>query len=138
MTKREKIAWAAGFVDGEGCIQIVRNRHNAMAGEYQYKVSLTVVQKAKSPLTKLVEIFGGEVKKHDGYWRWTVMCAQADSVLRALLPFLVLKKSQAELALSFQSRRGTIRRNGRITANPRQKRQDEKDYEQMRNLKVYY
>lgn len=103
------LAWAAGFVDGEGCIQTTvrmrsRNRRDYILGLY-------VGQVDPRPLYRLSELFGGVVyPKSSGpterrpMFMWRVTGSTAEATLRALLPFLLVKREQADLALQLRDR----------------------------------
>lgn len=105
-----KIAWAAGFVDGEGYIGITRAK--AKRGIY-YRVDVQAAQIHEEPIRLLQSIFGGNVrhvKNHKrGYWYWRTFGPTAIKTATILLPFLVVKKRQAQLVVEFQF---TERRNG--------------------------
>jgi LAGLIDADG endonuclease len=133
------LAWAAGFLDGEGCITIIRVSNRYSSGTY-YVISLQVTQRVRKPLDKLANMFGGEVRRHNlkqrgGYWYWYRYGNNALEILEKVLPFLVLKEAQAKIAIDFQLRRRAIVGSG-IPLVDRQRNQDEKDYERIRRLKV--
>ena len=93
------IAWAAGIVDGEGCIHLCKR-------EGAYYVRLDVANTDIAMLHKLKELFGGAVNgKASGrdnrrpVWSWQVSHKTADTALRSMLPWFVTKRSQAEAAL---------------------------------------
>lgn len=100
LTDREKLAWAAGFVDGEGSVVITDN-----------SVTLTVGQVHRDPLLILQSMFRGQVRLQQrsklgvrDLWVWKVSTRDAANALRQLFPFMVVKKNQALLALEFQGR----------------------------------
>jgi len=103
-SKREAdYAWAAGFVDGEGSIGIYASHHT-------YSLTLYVGQKYRKPLDKLATLFGGtpyfnksKTKNGSGLWDWKISSTKARDALVAMLPFLVVKRNQALLAIEFQS-----------------------------------
>lgn len=94
-------AWAAGFIDGEGCISLSNCTHPTDSRKH-YAALLDVAQVQRAPLDKLVRMFGGTVRlskqnPHVHYWRlYSVKAARA---LEAVLPYLVVKQRQAQLAL---------------------------------------
>lgn len=95
------LAWAAGIIDGEGCISGVKK-----TGTNQCYFSLDVVNTDPRLAYRLKEIFGvGSIfVNHKGrgrpiyYWR-VKKKDELPGVLIKLLPFLVLKKDQAKVAL---------------------------------------
>lgn len=122
LTEREKLAWAAGFVDGEGSIVIASGKN----------VRLTVGQVHKAPLVILQEMFGGYMKRESrpagrrDLWVWAVASRKASNALRSLFPFLVVKRHQALLALQFQSEVRTGLRT-QLTDAEKARRQDIKE-----------
>ena len=115
-----KLAWAAGIIDGEGCILIYQaHTHTGEA----WVLRLMVVNTSLLMLKRLKHIFGvGTIhprkrhsSKHQPVWHWEVSTRKAEYVLRLVLPYLVNKKREARLGLS--SRR-FIRTLGINTPNP--------------------
>jgi len=103
MTRKEKIAWAAGFVDGEGCITIQKSYAPSKQGWHAMSLMMRVTQKRRQPLDALASLFGGsaEPMKSRPYFDWTISAVQTANALREMLPYLILKRDQAELALEF-------------------------------------
>ena len=113
MTSQEA-AYLAGFFDGEGCVgAYITNRpasptNRAARG---MRLSVSVAQVDRRPLLMLQEAFGGAVvvsdkgnTRKDGFNRricyvWIVSGPSAQTALRAMLPYLVVKREQAEEAL---------------------------------------
>ena len=100
------LAWAAGFVDGEGSIATpvrtrVRNRRD-------YSLALYVGQVDPRPLLRLRSYFGGEVRPRTSWgtgrpiFMWRISGTKAETALRALLPYLMVKAEQARLALELR------------------------------------
>ncbi len=120
VTAKERIAWAAGFLDGEGSITIQQKD-----GRY-YWVKVTAAQKVMAPLEILKDLFGGSIhtEKTSGLHAWQTSCALAGAMLAQVEPFMVVKRDQAQLALAFQSRRRASTRE-----------QDHEDFLLIRQLK---
>lgn len=106
MMSKEEWAWLAGFFDGEGCIQILQNR----SGSYLVRLSLS--QRDPEPIDKIHQMVGGlryrcqvpRGMRHD----W-VMVKYSD-VIRVLLgmaPYLVVKRTQAEVVLTYKPNRAS-------------------------------
>jgi hypothetical protein len=100
-------AWAAGFFDGEGHIQV--NAHVNKTGELR----LIVGQVVKEPLDLLQKLYGGnihyQVTKSDRWaniWRWQLQSRKAVEALRRMLPYMTVKNEQAKLAIQFQETMG--------------------------------
>ena len=100
-----KIAWAAGFVDGEGYIGIVR-MFDKNRGYYSYRVALDVAQVYREPLAILQELFGGHLgfarNNYSGYWHWRASGKDVVRIVKILLPYLVVKSRQAKLVCDFE------------------------------------
>lgn len=128
-TRQLELAWAAGFLDGEGCFSLrkfspaarAKGLHEATRG-----ATISAAQTSAEPLYKLAEILGGRVRDHRGKtsavkqtWQWEI-CSK-DGVRYAiplLLPYLVVKKQEAEIVLAYAqepSNRGRKYTNDEIT-----------------------
>lgn len=102
MPSNEDSAWAAGFFDGEGHIGITKN-----TSARTFNLTLSVTQKRREPLDKIIGLFGGScyLAHHNGqpkFWRWHLSGRKAATVLVFLLPYLIVKRQQALLAVEFQ------------------------------------
>lgn len=96
-------AYAAGLIDGEGCISI---QGETKRGIYQPRIDVGMTAKAMPVLEALKNRFGGVINKTRprlDKWEeahvWRVFGKPMATCLEALLPHLILKKQQAELAL---------------------------------------
>ena len=92
------IAWAAGIIDGEGCIWTRWPKRT--------NVCVEVKMIHKPTIERLSQLFGGRVseahKRRRGrrtQWRWWADTRVAQKVLDATLPFLVTKRMQARCAI---------------------------------------
>jgi intein-encoded DNA endonuclease-like protein len=102
--KSEDYAYIAGFLDGDGCVmlQLVRRKGSRLG--YQIRASVVFYQKQQNRpfLEGLKEqILSGYVRnRNDGMSEYTIVENVAvKSLLEKLLPYLKLKRRQAELAL---------------------------------------
>jgi hypothetical protein len=111
-TAETDLAWAAGFIDGEGCVSIVQRWTGACSTKKSYRyyqLNINVPQINKDPLLKLQKMFGGQIQaiKPTGPRRqsfvWTIHAALAGRMLSMLVPYLIVKKNEAELALQYQN-----------------------------------
>jgi hypothetical protein len=101
----EDLAYAAGFFDGEGCIGIWR------MGNSSFTLVLNVTGTNQAAIMWWKMKFGGrivrvcnsheDVRRADS-WKWFCESKKAKEMLEALLPYLKLKKSEAEIGLEFQ------------------------------------
>lgn len=106
-TWEHQLAWMAGFVDGEGCIHISRCVNRRGGNEWtSYQLILHVSQSTRPALARFAEAFGGtpgiEYRKGKPYWYWRVSGSVASETLKQLLPYLLVKKAEAENAIAFQ------------------------------------
>jgi hypothetical protein len=90
--KPEEIAWAAGFIDGEGCFSAIKGWDKT---KYS-KVHLKVVQVEPEALHRLVDILGGFVSgpqnppSHRGkpYYTYTLTWNACKRAVPVLWPYL--------------------------------------------------
>lgn len=110
------IAWAAGFLDGEGYF----GAGFRSGGRTSLRIELTASQTHKSPIDKLVKIFGGAVhevskKTTTGRttWQWTIASGKRlREILPLLIPHLTTKKQEAEVLLEISETFLTSRSHG--------------------------
>jgi|SRR5215831_4650272 len=128
MKKCDAKIWAAGFFDGEGCISLGKPQGRATG----YRLVVKVAQKVDPPLKRLQRNFGGSLweDKRYGSWQWQVCGDTASAFLLEILPYLIVKQKQAQVAVAFQARRGP--RFQRLTDE--QKARDHEDYVTIRTL----
>lgn len=120
MANRAHLAWCAGFIDGEGCIGIHRNGRNPPTATL--RVSVT----SEEAVSRLQYVFGGIIRSYKRpaprirYWRWYVgRRSDLSRVLTAILPFLTVKRKEAELALRYLDGDNTIAEMGAMKHNRR-------------------
>ncbi len=140
--KQLEYAWLAGFFDGEGCVYLKRdkprggsNRHNT------YHLRLILSNTHLPTMHRVKEILDGEGiigkvfsvdnPKHRTRWEWRVNATKAERVLRLMLPYLVTKKEQAEIALLSRQYQQKV---GAMIPNPNGE-QFEKIKQQLSDLK---
>ena len=101
------LAWAAGFMDGDGCFTIT------FAGGY-FIPQISACGRDVRPIIRLKELFGGrietsltkQIQKFSGgkeMYKWHCTDATAYRVCKLLQPFLVLKQEQAECVIELGS-----------------------------------
>lgn len=114
MPTKTELAYAAALIDGEGCIFV--GFTFAYGGTYKkkkYRRSFLCVNIATTDDVLpqwMHRRFGGSIYKRKklygfqtSYQRaWTLTGKSAGEFLQAVLPYLVLKKAQAKLAIRFQ------------------------------------
>jgi hypothetical protein len=115
MSKSHRLAWAAGFIDGDGFITI-QNRKSVVNGKTYSGTYLRVgaCQAKQDVLLELQSLFGGSIRhknsgpNREGYnrkpqWVWSLSTQEAAEALKQIIPFMIHKKEVAVLALEFQS-----------------------------------
>jgi len=99
------LAWAAGFIEGEGNFTPVRVRMRS--GERRGYARVTAFQNNQEPLNKLVAMFGGSIRRvqrprgTELAGAWTVNGARARGVMLTLFSFLsARRRKQIAFALN--------------------------------------
>jgi len=104
------LSYAAGLIDGEGWIGMRKKKGARNVGRaYSYAIGISVGMANQELPEWLCSMFGGVVYKrtskqenrHDS-WHWQIEHGTALLALRAIKPYLRLKRAQAELAIQFQ------------------------------------
>ena len=111
------IAWSAGIIDGEGTISIFpRYRSDAIKKgtsfrNHGYCMRVSASNTDPRIIRKLAELWGGSFRlvksnrsNRSPCWHWVIAAKKALVVVEQITPYLVCKKEQAILAISFQSR----------------------------------
>lgn len=100
------LAWAAGIIDGEGSIGAYTQ------GNSTNILSVTVGSTDFRMVQKLYDMFGGHLREANPcasgrtFWHWKATAKCATSMLQLVLPYLVTKREQAEVALVFSGTTG--------------------------------
>lgn len=115
------LAYLAGLIDGEGCIQLLKRKDGCIA------TGLTILMTRPEPLYWAEENFGGRVylRQPQGYrnrreiYQW--MIGKTDAccdLLQKLLPYLKVKGSEARVLLVLDSLRKTKKHRWGKRASP--------------------
>lgn len=97
-------AYLAGFVDGEGCITINGHRTREF---YTYSLRVIITQADRAMLERLRKrtgigsIYRNTAERH--VWMWAIVGKEAETFLRAIYPYMDIKKDQADVALQFRA-----------------------------------
>lgn len=107
MSRTHEVAWAAGFFDGEGYVNIQKRSHKKYTG-YYLRIGINHV--APEPLYEMQRLFGGTVVKTEKVignrkprHRWVTSTANAANTLKQMMPYLKNKNKVAAVALDFQA-----------------------------------
>ena len=110
---KEKWAYLAGIIDGEGTITITKHAQYKRSS-YQYKPYVIVSNTNEQLMIFLINTFGGKYHLHEkrndrgclDCFRWQVMSKyDINLILRNTLEFLIIKHRQAELVLDYLTSR---------------------------------
>lgn len=95
-----RVIWSAGFFDGEGYVGL-----GTSAASGNWSVRMSVGQLVREPLDILQGLFGGSIcrDRHGPkpMYKWACMSNIAARSLREMLPYLTVKRQQAQIALEF-------------------------------------
>ena len=111
-------AWAAGFLDGNGCLSISRQQLHGRKN-MTYRLWIRVVQTSEATLRHFQELLDTpsvitltqpQMQQRKRFFTLIYECQHALSVLQKLQPYLVLKADQADSAMRFwqEGRMGTL------------------------------
>jgi hypothetical protein len=99
------LAYVAGLFDGEGCVNLSRNRSGCFVRVFLTNTNLELLERLK-------ESFGGDIKKLSGRkkgWKqayvWRLSWSKAVSFLDSIQPWLLNKWRQAEVAFAWDANR---------------------------------
>lgn len=97
------LAYIAGLFDGEGCVLVAKAARTN--GKQYYTLLTNISNKDLRCLRFSQERFGGRinVQRSSQVGRWALTSNRAARFLKAILPYLVIKKDQAEKAIEYQA-----------------------------------
>lgn len=126
MERETRIAWAAGFLDGEGCFFVGTRSDRDPSGSSHWRFMIEAAQTDIRPLEILQSLFGGVVcVKHkqkatwSKTWKWSLhQRHRIEECITTLRPFLVVKGEDADRLLSAMRHANTLSiTNGRPLLN---------------------
>lgn len=125
-----RLAYIAGFVDGEGCIRIKKSSQSGNS----YYLTFQVTNTDKGPLELIKQIFGGKVffqekGKNKVVWQYYATCSEAADTLRVLEGFLISKKEQAGFAIQFHDNKENMTRLEKEAAHDKMRQMKKDIYE---------
>src|SRR5215831_15852914 len=94
-----ELSYAAGAVDGEGCIQIriLKHKNSVLP---QYSLVLSVANCDPRMPREMRRLFGGNIIKREATFRrrplyeWRIVSKQAARALEAMRPYMIVKGEQ--------------------------------------------
>jgi len=123
----EQLCYFAGILDGEGSIAIEK-MSPCNARQYHYFTPrLCIINTNNELIEWLIKNFGGsrntrtKVKGRRECYRWHVFGKELENILRAVVPYILIKRQLAMLVLEF---RETVGKTGsRVTEEIRNQRE---------------
>lgn len=109
-------AYLAGIIDGEGSICPIRYSQKVNGKTYRYGDIRIAVYNTNADLIKWVSRRFGEgntqksnrAEGHKPCYQWSVLGRKTHVIIEAIIPYLVIKREQAKLALDYNQVRGTL------------------------------
>lgn len=117
MSHTHKIAWCAGFFDGEGFITIQKRKAKAKNGKtYEgHYLHIGINHVAPKPLIEFQKLLGGKITYYDKVTgnrkprhQWKASCQEAANILKQLLPYFHNKEVVAKLGIELQETMGNF------------------------------
>lgn len=105
MARSSDLSWCAGFFDGEGCVFLSNQKSRYGVSRHVLRISITQnCRRTLAAFHRRLRVNAGRIEeKNGGRCHQLVYCGiDAAEILRKMLPHLVLKKRQAEIAIRFQ------------------------------------
>jgi len=102
------VAYIAGLLDGEGSITVSQSFCKARTRRYELQVS--IVNTWLEPLLAVKAQHGGSIHSRKNFrfkpvYHWSVGQRAGECFLRKVLPYLIIKKQRALLALDFMEKK---------------------------------
>jgi len=134
------LAYTAGIIDGEGHIGLSpRKQQNRDGGERSFGLRVDVGSTDEWLCQWLKMQYGGSVicvppkkPQHSPAWRWYISSKEALCFLELILPYLQLKRQQAEVGIAFQKEKRRNPRGRRL--RPMESALEEAQYILLRKL----
>lgn len=108
-TITSKIAYIAGFFDGEGCVRIKKANKDGNS----YYVWVAITNSNRAILEEIAELFGGKVRQAERavnkvIYHYLITSAEAVDFLKTIRCFLQEKRAQADTAIYFHENKGSM------------------------------
>ena len=105
-------AYMAGIMDGEGTFYIGNYSGNRKNGDKHFQTVIAVATTDKSLMDWLVDVFGGSFRSYTPkqmaknsrkqVYRWQATSHRLLHICEIILPYLVIKKRQAEIMIEIR------------------------------------
>ncbi len=108
----EILAYAAGIIDGEGCISITYASYRT--GSPHFRLVVTVSNTNEDLVSWLQYMFGGSYHHYEDMkrpnqkpvYKWNLGTKASCEFLKMIQPYVLLKQEQIKLAFEFHERMG--------------------------------
>ena len=107
-----ELAYMAGIIDGEGSIYIGNFSSNPLTGSKYYQTNIEVTNSDKPLMDWIVATFGGRINTYTLkqlpknsrriHYRWIATGERVTHLVEVLLPYLIVKKPQAEIMIKMR------------------------------------
>lgn len=104
-----ELAYVAGIIDGEGCIQIRPHKPRGASRTRVYQVLVSITNGNEKLIKWLHKSLGGNLYEHrksygtvHRMWQINLSTSHAVNMLRAIRPYLIAKAAQCDIAIAFQ------------------------------------
>ena len=104
--------YLAGFIDGEGWIGIAKQVRSDRPSP-TYRGQIKISNQKKGPLQLCKSIYAGQITESKDCFVWCCPSSSIPKCRKDISPFLIIKKEQAKLLLSFHTFAKAIRNNSR-------------------------
>ena len=109
--RKTDLAYFAGIFDGEGHISLSR-QHGKRTRKITFQLIVGMANTNEWICNQMKFTFGGSIQPVESkgnqkpYYQWRIVSRQAFNFLTAVIPYLHLKKAQAEIGLKLQAHKG--------------------------------
>jgi len=102
------MSYLAGIFDGEGCVSITKKKPRLEEIHSQYEVYLSVAMCDEAVPRFFQNVFGGSLQKRPirdnrprtrPIWQWSICSRKCLVIMKELLPYVLIKRPQLEVAI---------------------------------------
>jgi len=112
VNRQIELAYAAGFIDADGSIMITKSKAKRYTRGFKMSSRISACGVDLAPLERLHATFGGSIHKKPETkgskitarlqtYYWTVTNLKSVEAAKELIPYLTIKRRQAELLIDF-------------------------------------
>ncbi len=105
MTRKISLSYFAGLIDADGTIAIARNKYyEERFGGFYGIVYLSLTNSDGRLISDVLEQFGGSLDQvYHAAYQWRIYGRPAVDIIKKILPYLRIKREEANVAIEFQS-----------------------------------